>query len=728
MNHQAKTFENSESELDSLYALNEHQQIRLKARIDIAMKDGPDPNCVDSIIHDYLRSLETEASLKSLPKVEFDPAWQWFNVEDHLPGRALQGRISVIDFFTYCCINCMHILPLLEELEETFPEILVIGMHSAKFDNGRVSSNIAKAVKRYGIVHPVANDWQANLWNKFIITCWPTLMVTGPDGRPLATFIGEGQMHYVRPFVKTCLEHYRVALGNLEAVNLPVIRFGATSRKAVCGTKEFQEELLQSNGVSSEQGPVLSFPCKVHLSGGVVYVADTSNHRIVMYDRVSQEVVGVIGSGRRGFADGSFTGATFNSPQGLQVVCADSRCLLYVCDTANHALRVCDLDTGKVSTVAGNGNQGSDLVGGKIGPQQELASPWDICLGHASPGGEQVLFIAMAGTHQIWALALSEPVKFWKMAVPMAAGSCFAIAGSGKEENRNTSYPMKACFAQPSGLSFDSTTGTLYVADAESSSVRKLCGPDGAVKNVVGGALDPCDLFGYGDVDGIGNAARLQHPLDVCYVEGGEGGARLIVADSYNHKIKVISELDKKKARIVTLDSVKGLDEPGGLTYDPQTQSVLVANTNSHSICRVPLDEPQLTLFAGGVSAAGVDSTDSLAPPSAPLAIDRASQRLEIVLNLPGDKAVNSEAPNKCWLACQGMQDMQAEKVVECKFVLDIKACSSLVKSAAAKLYLKVFLCDITTGTCTVVTKELPVLLTNNEGDHSQTLKVKVDL
>ena len=133
----------------------------------------------------------------------------------------------------------------------------------------------------------------------------------------------------------------------------------------------------------------------------------------------------------------TFTGALFNSPQGLALVHQDDgQRLLYVCDTGNHALRVCDLDAGTVATAAGNGKQGNDLKGGNKGPMQVLASPWDVCLGHASPGGEPILFIAMAGTHQIWAYALAETVKFWKMEAAYGKDACFAVAGSGKEENR----------------------------------------------------------------------------------------------------------------------------------------------------------------------------------------------------------------------------------------------------------------------------------------------------
>ena len=129
-NMNGNILENSESELDSLYALNEHQQVRLKSRLDSSSADA-----ADSIVVDYLKSLGHEASLSHLPLVQFDRNWQWFNVNEALTSDALLGRVSIIDFFTYCCINCMHILPDLEVLEEAFPDLLVIGMHSAKFEN-----------------------------------------------------------------------------------------------------------------------------------------------------------------------------------------------------------------------------------------------------------------------------------------------------------------------------------------------------------------------------------------------------------------------------------------------------------------------------------------------------------------------------------------------------------------------------------------------------------------
>ena len=161
-------------------------------------------------------------------------------------------------------------------------------------------------------------------------------------------------------------------------------------------------------------------------------------------------------------------------------------------DTANHALRLCNVTTGKVTTIAGNGKQGKDYTGGNQGKEQPLASPWDICVG-LSPGkidnptdNPDVLYVAMAGTHQIWGLMLQD--SLWWKGLERKAGKCYAIAGSGAEENRNTSYPLKAGFAQPSGIAYDFSGNILYIADSESSSIRKLCIKEGgAVSKVVGG-------------------------------------------------------------------------------------------------------------------------------------------------------------------------------------------------------------------------------------------------
>jgi len=106
-------------------------------------------------------------------------------------------------------------------------------------------------------------------------------------------------------------------------------------------------------------------------------------------------------------------------------------------------------------------------------------------------GVRDVLYIAMAGTHQIWALYLKDST--WLKGGSKVQGTCLRFAGSGAEENRNNSYPHKASFAQPSGISLalEKPFRCLFVADSESSSVRMVDVGSGGTKALVGADRDP---------------------------------------------------------------------------------------------------------------------------------------------------------------------------------------------------------------------------------------------
>jgi len=226
--------------------------------------------------------------------------------------------------------------------------------------------------------------------------------------------------------------------------------------------------------------------------------------------------------------------------------------------------------------VAGTGVMGTDKEGGRQGVEQDISSPWDACL--VEQGGGSGLLVAMAGSHQVWLYCLSD-MTWWK-GVTYKQGTMARVVGSGNEENRNNSYPHKAGLAQPSGISCDQEW--IYLADSESSTVRKINRKDGAVKNLCGGERDPTNLFAYGDVDGDGVAAKLQHPLGVTLGEHGE----VYVADSYNHKVKVVSGA-KGSVKTVVLKSDLQLSEPGGLCWD--SDKLFVADTNNHCVQVVDL-------------------------------------------------------------------------------------------------------------------------------------------
>ena len=157
---------------DALYNLMDKEY---KLQNDLAVINSPEHHPQRrKVIRDYLLDVLKEPNL---PSVHFDPSWEWFNTTEPLRSDHLLGRTTVLDFFTYCCINCMHVLPDLEALEEANENILIIGVHSAKFENEKLSLNIKHAIQRYGINHAVVNDSQAVLWKKYLISCWPTFMV-----------------------------------------------------------------------------------------------------------------------------------------------------------------------------------------------------------------------------------------------------------------------------------------------------------------------------------------------------------------------------------------------------------------------------------------------------------------------------------------------------------------------------------------------------------------------
>lgn len=127
-------------------------------------------------------------------------------------NKHLKGKIVVLDFFTYCCINCMHIIPDLREIESKFSVedgLVVIGVHSAKFENEKLSSNILAAVQRYNIAHPVVNDQNSEMWQNCDVHCWPTLLLLGPDAKPIVMLTGEGHKDDLLDYIKVALEFYK---------------------------------------------------------------------------------------------------------------------------------------------------------------------------------------------------------------------------------------------------------------------------------------------------------------------------------------------------------------------------------------------------------------------------------------------------------------------------------------------------------------------------------------
>lgn len=475
---------------------------------------------------------------------DFTGATGWLNTDKRISIKDLRGQVVILDFWTYCCINCMHIFPDLAFLEAKYKDqpVVVLGVHSGKFDQEKDEKNIRQAILRHNIAHPVAVDNDFEVWNAYAVNAWPTLVVIDPEGYVVGQLSGEGHREDLDRAIAKLLEEGR-------------------KKNTLAKPMHFKRER------DSFKSEMLEFPGKVlaDAAGRRLFISDTNHHRVVVTD-LDGNIHLTIGAGRIGLKDGPFAAAEFHQPQGL-ALSADGK-TLYIADTENHAVRAADLAAKTVRTVAGTGKQSHDYEPDGPGPKTDLSSPWDLAL-----VGDK-LYVAMAGTHQIWTIDLRTD-------------RVTVLAGSGREAAIDEHNPS-AAFAQPSGLATDGRT--LYVADAEVSSIRTV---DLSGKERVRTLAGSGDLFGFGRKDGLRTDARFQHPLGVAL-----SGDTLFVADTFNHLIRQVNLTDGKvttwlgtgKPELGTPEKT-GLYEPGGLSIAGDT--LFIADTNHHRVLAIGVKTKQ---------------------------------------------------------------------------------------------------------------------------------------
>jgi len=470
---------------------------------------------------------------------EFPADAEWLNTGRRLSLSALRGKFVLLDFWTYGCINCIHVIPDLKRLEALYPnELVVIGVHSAKFANEGDSVNLRETVLRYELEHPVVNDADFRIWRAYAVRAWPTTVLIDPRGYVIDTHSGEGVYAAFADELANAIARYDAdGLLDRTPLDLTLERLSAPATELKYPGKLLADE-----------------------AGGRLFIADSGHNRIVVTD-LRGIVQDVIGSGVRGLADGAFEQAQFAYPQGLAL--DDDGATLHLADTENHAIRAVDLRprARTVRTLAGDGTQARYIVRAGRAAATQLNSPWDLVrVGRR-------LYIAMAGPHQLWVLDLDD-------------GTIGPYAGTGAEALVDAPL-AQASLAQPSGITTDGRV--LYFADSESSAIRSAdLDPAGGVLTLIGQGL-----FDFGDEDGGRRQARLQHPLGVTWYQG-----RLYVADTYNHRIKVIDPADKRLRTLVGGGRGNADDEAGGgraRFYEPSGLSgaggrLYVADTNNHAV------------------------------------------------------------------------------------------------------------------------------------------------
>ncbi|WP_309133688.1 NHL domain-containing thioredoxin family protein [Cellulomonas sp.] len=473
----------------------------------------------------------------------------------------LRGKVVVLDFWTFCCINCLHVLDELRELEERHRDVLVIiGVHSPKFVHEADPVAIAAAVERYEVHHPVLDDPELVTWQAYTARAWPTLVVVDPEGYVVAQMAGEGHAHAVEALVEELVAEHE-AKGTLHRGSGPYVP-------------------------PQPQPSTLRFPAKaVELPGGNLLVADAGHHALTELAADGETLVRRVGSGERGLVDGGPDEARFSEPNGLCLVPDELRARLgydvLVADTVNHALRGVRLADGHVTTVAGTGEQymvgavdnvrpadGSGAAPvesgvGDVWPARgvKLSSPWDVAW---SPEAGTFV-VAMAGNHTLWAFdAVASTVTY--------------LAGT-MNEGLLDGAPGDSWFAQPSGLSV-AADGRIWLADAETSAVRWVDPRDASVTTVVG-----TGLFDFGHRDGSADQALFQHPLGVAALPDGS----VLVADTYNGALRRWTPgTDGAPGEVTTLAT--DLAEPSGLVLPAgDADHVLVVESAAHRLTRVPL-------------------------------------------------------------------------------------------------------------------------------------------
>jgi DNA-binding beta-propeller fold protein YncE len=539
----------------------------------------------------------------------------WLNTAGPLELHDLRGKFVLMDFWTYCCINCMHILPELHKLEQAWPKnLVVIGVHSAKFTTEQDTQNIRAAIQRYKIEHPVVNDSHHELWELFGVQAWPTVILIDPEGNAVWGTSGEITFEQVDKVIRAAIPHYR----QRKLLDETPLHFDMEQRTAAATPLRFPGKIIADE------------------ASGRLFISDSNHNRIVVA-KLDGTLLDVIGSGIAGHDDGDFGTAQLNQPQGLAL--AGSQ--LYVADTENHEIRGVDLAERKVTTLAGTGHQARApaIPGHRVIPRRmALSSPWDLCV-HGDD-----LFIAMAGSHQIWKMRLDS-------------SAIAPYAGNGREDivdgpllPRKPYESGYASFAQPSGLASDGRW--LFVADSEGSSIRAVSlAARAEVRTVVGTSqLTVARLFTFGDADGLADRVRFQHPLGLAYHEG-----RIYVADTYNHKIRIVDPSDGSTKTLAGTGRPGHLDQPAEF-FEPAGLAVAgnmlyVADTNNHLIRRIDLKTSQVSTLA--ISGLKPPQPAAAKRPAGeieklPLAVVRAENgeiRFRVELGLPADHKINAEAP-----------------------------------------------------------------------------------
>jgi thiol-disulfide isomerase/thioredoxin len=334
----------------------------------------------------------------------------WLNTAEPLTLAQLRGKIVILDFWTFCCANCLHVLDELRPLEAKYGDVLVVvGVHSPKFAHETDHEAVANAVERYEVRHAVLDDPDLDLWRQYAVRAWPTLVVIDPEGYVVAQAAGEGQVSALDRIVED-----------------------------LAATHEARGTLHRGDGPYVPPPPrlrMLRFPAKAIALDDSLLVADAGHHQIVELELDGETLRRRIGTGHCGNRDGE--NPEFAEPNGLTRLPSGD---ILVADTANHVLRRIAATT--------------TTIGLHVDGVPDVLSPWDVVWWPAI----QRVVVAAAGVHLL-------------LSYDPATGVVERLAGTTAEGLKD-GPALEGWLAQPSGLAVDGDR--LWFVDSETSALRCL--------------------------------------------------------------------------------------------------------------------------------------------------------------------------------------------------------------------------------------------------------------
>jgi Thioredoxin-like/NHL repeat len=443
---------------------------------------------------------------QQIETLEFPPGLEWVNTAQAPVAETLRGRVTLLYFWTFDCVNCLNLLADVAWLESRHHDgLCVVGVHTPRYAGQRDGAAVLKAVNRHHLRHPVASDPGFLLWQKLGVQAWPSVVLLDAQGRPAAIFTGEGHRHELDRRITDLLE-------DATTQDIRIYEpWPAVSRP--------------------EPRLPLAFPSRVLATAQHLYIADTAHHRVIE-TTLEGNVLRQFGSGNAGYWDGRLVDCGLSSPQGLAL----GKDCLYIADTGNHAIRRVRLLSGDVDTVVGTGRAGRERPSQHPDPTAvSLCAPVDVAVLN-----EHVYF-TVAGQQQVWDLDLTRR-------------TLDILAGSGRFGLEDGSG-IYASFAQPAGIAV--MAHMLIVADAGAGAIRAVRLTDRQVTTIVGAG--PWEA---GDAAGKRETVRLQHPQGVATDPRG----LVFVADSYNSKLKAIN-LKSGETRSFSLPYQ--FQEPEGISSTP---------------------------------------------------------------------------------------------------------------------------------------------------------------